>query len=656
MKIFISWSGRRSRQIADALTKWLKEVFSFHTPPLDVFVSTQDIRAGAKWSEIINAALRDSSFGVLCLTPENLNAPWILFEGGALSKTAGEMSVCPYLYDLEFTDLKRPLEQFNGVKADEAGTKKLVFDINNLLGDKKIYSDLFEPFFKDRWPKLDAELKKVPSVNSDVSLSLSRLQQELPITLSIVKDRKWFSENIYFSQVVLDSVQQFKNLLEETGPYFDVPETLYPIYLVNLLKKHNPVVKAIAKVGDIEEFWPQKEGEEIRKATNKDSTRIFVFRKREHLQANLDTLLRHAGNYNVYALNHDRLAAEFPDYVQDFSIIGGTSAPLLAYYVESSTRERGALPMKMIRFSASPSELSRHDEAFNAILGISTRVDKGLDISDETQIERLLDKVFMPEFREFGKKQVEMSSYLEVDLYDAHEEEHAYFKDMMGEMIALLKKYRKDGDSRARVLELGAGTGIFTKRLAEVGNLDITALEIDWACFHLLKKNLAAYREVMLKNNTSLVTENKDSRRYNPSDKFDFVFSSFSDHHIYFADKEKYLRNIARNLKDGGIVIVGDEFLRDHDEKDANARKEALEAYHQHIIAIAKEQKFPALVKLEEIALESGLRGWGDFKTSCEHYKSLVEGAGFKIIHEQKVGPPDIDNIGGVYVYAFTKD
>jgi SAM-dependent methyltransferase len=318
--------------------------------------------------------------------------------------------------------------------------------------------------------------------------------------------------------------------------------------------------------------------------------------------------------------------------------------------------ERAGLPLKMIRFSGLSSELSRHEEAMNGILSISTKVNKDLDVLNDTQVDGLMNKVFTPEFREFGKKQVEMSAYIEVDQYDAYEEDHAYYREMMEEMIELLKSKRPDTDSSLRVLEVGAGTGIFTKRLAQLENTEITALEIDWACFHILKKNMALVASTMASNNTEFNAVNRDSRKFDPPGKFHFIVSSFADHHIFFADKERYLRNIERNLEAGGIVIVGDEFLPEHDEKDANARTAALETYHNHIISQARGKGFTALAKLEERALESGLKGWGDCKISCGQYERLLKNVGFDIIHKHKVGPLSDDLLGGVYVYAFAKN
>ena len=43
-KVFISWSGDRSRKIGEALRDWLPDVL----PLVDAFLSTEDIEKGAK--------------------------------------------------------------------------------------------------------------------------------------------------------------------------------------------------------------------------------------------------------------------------------------------------------------------------------------------------------------------------------------------------------------------------------------------------------------------------------------------------------------------------------------------------------------------------------------------------------------------------------
>jgi hypothetical protein len=82
MKVFISWSGARSRIVAEALRSWLPDIINAVEP----FVSELDIDRGAVGTEVIARQLRDSAFGIVCLTRDNQTRPWINYEAGALSK------------------------------------------------------------------------------------------------------------------------------------------------------------------------------------------------------------------------------------------------------------------------------------------------------------------------------------------------------------------------------------------------------------------------------------------------------------------------------------------------------------------------------------------------------------------------------------------
>ncbi|MBW2741606.1 MAG: toll/interleukin-1 receptor domain-containing protein [Deltaproteobacteria bacterium] len=83
MKIFISWSGELSHKIATILKEWLQDVIQ----SVDAYVSSKDIDKGSRWVTNIAGELENTDFGIVCLTSDNLEAPWILFESGALSKS-----------------------------------------------------------------------------------------------------------------------------------------------------------------------------------------------------------------------------------------------------------------------------------------------------------------------------------------------------------------------------------------------------------------------------------------------------------------------------------------------------------------------------------------------------------------------------------------
>jgi len=61
------------------------------------FLSSNDIRSGQRWFSEIGKELQNTKFGILCLTPSNKEAPWILFEAGAISKIVDESRVVPLL-------------------------------------------------------------------------------------------------------------------------------------------------------------------------------------------------------------------------------------------------------------------------------------------------------------------------------------------------------------------------------------------------------------------------------------------------------------------------------------------------------------------------------------------------------------------------------
>ena len=64
MKVFISWSGDTSHNVALALREWLPSVLQSVEP----YVSSEDIDKGARWSAEIGYQLNDTDFGILRVT------------------------------------------------------------------------------------------------------------------------------------------------------------------------------------------------------------------------------------------------------------------------------------------------------------------------------------------------------------------------------------------------------------------------------------------------------------------------------------------------------------------------------------------------------------------------------------------------------------
>jgi len=108
MRIFLSWSGDRSKAAALGLKSLLEDTFP---EAVDVFISDH-IDPGETWARRLENELEQSQFGVLCLTLDNFHAPWLLFEAGAISKKFGGARVVPYLIDdLPAAAARSPLAQ-----------------------------------------------------------------------------------------------------------------------------------------------------------------------------------------------------------------------------------------------------------------------------------------------------------------------------------------------------------------------------------------------------------------------------------------------------------------------------------------------------------------------------------------------------------------
>jgi len=107
MKVFISWSGDLSFKIAQSICEWLPQVIQAVEPYL-----SSEMDKGAKWQSEISTSLEDSVAGIICLTRENLTAPWIHFELGALQKKFEKPKVCPILFGLTPSEVRDPIAMF----------------------------------------------------------------------------------------------------------------------------------------------------------------------------------------------------------------------------------------------------------------------------------------------------------------------------------------------------------------------------------------------------------------------------------------------------------------------------------------------------------------------------------------------------------------
>ena len=180
-KVFISWSGELSKKLAEEVRLWLPGVLQFVKP----YFTPNDIEKGTRWSTDIASELESSNAGIICLTKDNINKPWILFEAGALSKNFGKSNVCTILFNLDNADLTGPLTSFQATRFDKTDFKKLLTTINNTGSESKLESAVLNDVFEMWWPKLELKLNEI--LKNHVVENESNLRSEREILEEVLE-------------------------------------------------------------------------------------------------------------------------------------------------------------------------------------------------------------------------------------------------------------------------------------------------------------------------------------------------------------------------------------------------------------------------------------------------------------------------------------
>lgn len=189
MDVFISWSGAKSKAVAEALRSVIPGLMNAAKP----FLSSHDISSGAWWPGALTDNLSRARFAIICVTKANLHEDWILFEAGALAKWAEHSCVCPLLIDLRTSDVKWPLAQFQMCMADKEGIQKMMSGLNQHLGSSG--NPEFPSVFEALYPKLSSALENLPEdepIRDPVHRDQSEILEEL---VQLVRQQSNFLEH-----------------------------------------------------------------------------------------------------------------------------------------------------------------------------------------------------------------------------------------------------------------------------------------------------------------------------------------------------------------------------------------------------------------------------------------------------------------------------
>lgn len=227
MKVFLSWSGNRSREVANLLSDWLCCVIQASRP----WVSTRDLDRGSLWFGEINDQLKDTSVGIICLTQENKARPWILFEAGALAKGLSTSRVCTLLIDLESKDIEDPLAQFNHTFPTRESVLGLVKTLNSTLGVNSLDNRILEQVFTTYWPQFEDRFNTILSETESQIPSKPRAKED--VLGEILENTRTLSSRI--------RKLEYETEKSRTRDHYDIPPNMLKEQVYEMLKSGVPV-------------------------------------------------------------------------------------------------------------------------------------------------------------------------------------------------------------------------------------------------------------------------------------------------------------------------------------------------------------------------------------------------------------------------------
>jgi hypothetical protein len=176
VKLFISWSGTRSRALGNALRRWLPKVI----PDLSFFHS-EEIPKGKNWHTALVDGLRGCRLGIFCITPESLRSAWLMFEAGALAQHGDEPTLLTYT--LGAVSLDGPLSHFQATKFERADSRRFVQDLGAILGIE--HGQFVLRRFDESWEDFESEVRNTTHAG---------LEELVPGFFSLFHNKKTFHE------------------------------------------------------------------------------------------------------------------------------------------------------------------------------------------------------------------------------------------------------------------------------------------------------------------------------------------------------------------------------------------------------------------------------------------------------------------------------
>lgn len=173
--------------MAEALEIWLSQVIQAVEPWISL-----DIEKGARWGPEIAEKLEKSKIGIICLTKDNLDARWVLFEAGALSKMK-DAYVCTLLLDIKPSDVEQPLAQFQHTTTEKKDIYQLLQTINRAVqktGERALAENVLAEVFETYWLRLQKRFEEAVAKKESVINPVRSEREMLQEILEMLRNQE----------------------------------------------------------------------------------------------------------------------------------------------------------------------------------------------------------------------------------------------------------------------------------------------------------------------------------------------------------------------------------------------------------------------------------------------------------------------------------
>ncbi len=112
----------------------------------------------------VGRSLKKHHIGIICVTPENMFAPWVMFEAGALSRSGESGRVIPLLLSMTVPELTGPLSQFLSAEVTKDDMLGILRSLNN-EGNPRQPDDAVSDILDHFWPELRDAMASVANMS-----------------------------------------------------------------------------------------------------------------------------------------------------------------------------------------------------------------------------------------------------------------------------------------------------------------------------------------------------------------------------------------------------------------------------------------------------------------------------------------------------------